>query len=329
VPTQLQPCRSDSKGFATVVFSLAALAERLRFAARSLRPRVGFVDSQPVYSLHHLGNRNIGDRECVPFTYFQGLATPRMRLVDLSLTDPLVSSLRDEVVVLGGGGLLNPWCWHEVIIPLLERRNKVIGWGIGHHHDDVPEHVYVKVASSDWRTSSARYQHSYPVEKFWICGLRDYGQPGEYVPCSSCMSPLFDRGYPVTHDVVIYQHGTLEPIAVTGWPAISNVGETSFAEVLAFLGSGRHVLTNSYHGVYWSVLLGRKVLLYEPWCSKFQMLKYAVQECDRSDWKEKLGQSSVHPGALAECRALNVRFATKVFGAIDEEIGRRRAGGGL
>ena len=155
-----------------------------------------------------------------------------------------------------------------------------------------------------------------------------YGQPGEYVPCSSCMSPLFDRSYSATSDVVIYRHAALEPIAVTGWPVISNVGEMSFAEVLAFLASGHHVLTNSYHGVYWSVLLGRKALLYEPWCSKFQMLRYAVPVCDRRDWREKLGQSSVHPGALAECRALNLRFAAKVFGAIDEEIGRRRAGVG-
>src|SRR6266849_5846489 len=190
------------EGFATLVASLAALAERLHLAVRSLRSRVDFGQPQPVYNLHHLGNRNIGDRECVPLSYFQGLATRRMRLVDLSLTDPLVSSLRDDLVVLGGGGLLNPWCWHEVILPLLERRNKVIGWGIGHHHDNVPEHAYSKVAPSDWRTSIARYQDSYPVEKLWICGLRDYGQPGEYVPCSSCMSPLFDRSYSATSDVV-------------------------------------------------------------------------------------------------------------------------------
>lgn len=75
-----------------MIASLTALAERIRLAARSRRSRVGFRDRQHVYNLHHLGNRNIGDRECVPLTYFQSLATPRMRLLDLSLTDPLVSS---------------------------------------------------------------------------------------------------------------------------------------------------------------------------------------------------------------------------------------------
>jgi hypothetical protein len=296
-----------------MMVSLATLIERLTAAVRQR-------GSRSIYNLHHLGNRNIGDRACVPLTYFRHLATPRMRLIDLSLTDARVSSLRDEFVVLGGGGLLNPWCWYEVIQPLLDRGNKVIGWGIGHHHDDVPQHAYAKVAPSDWRTSVSRYRDSYPVEKFWICGLRDYAQPGEYVPCSSCMSPLFDRTYPITNDVVIYQHATLEPIAVPGLPTIPNVGEASLAEVLAFLGSGHHVLTNSYHGLYWSILLGRKALLYEPWCSKFEMLRYAVPVCDRDDWRAKLHQSTVHPGALAECRALNARFAGKVFGAIDMEI---------
>ena len=303
---------------------LAALAKRFRRGAPIQRPAGRRDGPQPIYNLHHLKNRNIGDRACVPLTYFRSLATPRMRLMDVSLTDPLVSSLTDEIVVLGGGGLLLPWCWHKIIQPLLERRNKVIAWGIGHHHDDV--HVYKKVPRSDWRTSATAYQQNYPVESFWICGLRDDGQPGDYVPCSSCMSPLFDRKYAVIRDVVVYEHGALAPIAITGIPTISNVGEISLADVIGFLGSGRHVLTNSYHGMYWSILLGRKVLLYEPWCSKFQMLRYAVTVCDRDDWKEKLDLSKAYPEALAECRTLNRRFAAKVFGAIDAEILRRRAG---
>ncbi len=304
--------------------SLAVLVERLRHVARGLGPP-RFGQPSPVYNLHHLGNRNIGDRQCVPLHDFRHLATNRMRVVDMSLTDPLVASLHDELVVLGGGGLLNPWCWHEVILPLLERNNKVIGWGIGHHHDNVPAHHYSKVPASDWQSSIAHYQQSYPVEKLWMCGLRDHGQPVEYVPCSSCMSPLFDRTYPVTHEVVIYEHGALEPIAVTGVPTISNVGETSFAEVLAFLASGRYILTNSYHGAYWGILLGRRVLLYEPWCSKFRMLKFPLPACDRWNWNERLGQSSAYPGALAECRELNRRFAEKVFANLDDEIRRRRS----
>ena len=277
---------------------------------------------QPIYNLHHLGNRNIGDRACVPLTYFRHLLSRQMRPVDLSLTDASVSSLRDEFVILGGGGLLNPWCWNEVIEPLLARGNRMIGWGIGHHHDNVPGHAYAKVAASDWRTSILHYRDNYPVERFWICGVRDFGHADEYVPCSSCMSPLFDRTYSITNEIVVYQHGALDPIAIPGVPTISNVGEASLAEVLAFLGSAHHVVTNSYHGLYWSILLGRKVLLYEPWCSKFEMLRYEVPVCDRHDWREKLHAGVVHPCALAECRSLNARFAEKVFGAIEMETAR-------
>lgn len=284
-------------------------------------------EPQPVYNLHHLGNQNIGDRECMPLSYFARMANTHLRIVDMSLTDPLVSSLENQLVVLGGGGLLNPWCWHEAIQPLLERKNKVIGWGIGHHHDNVPAHLYSKVPTTDWRTSLERYRQDYPLEKLWLCGVRDYGQSFEYVPCSTCMSPLFDRAYRVPHEVLVYQHGALEPIQIADCPTMSNVGDSTSEQVIAFLASGRYVITNSYHGAYWGVLLGRKVVVYEPWCSKFRMLRFALPTCTREDWSEKLGQSTSYPGALAECRRLNVRFAKKVFLALDREARLRKSRG--
>ena len=72
--------------------SLAVLVERLRHVARGLGPP-RFGQPSPVYNLHHLGNRNIGDRQCVPLHDFRHLATNRMRVVDMSLTDPLVASV--------------------------------------------------------------------------------------------------------------------------------------------------------------------------------------------------------------------------------------------
>lgn len=281
-------------------------------------------DPRPVYNLHHLGNRNIGDRQCVPLHYFRTLATRRMRIVDLSLTDPVVDLLEGQLVVLGGGGLLNPWCWHKVIRPLLERNNKVIGWGIGHHHDNVPEHRGGLPAPVDWRASTEQYALEYPLKRLWMCAVRDYGYPFDYVPCCSCMSSAFSHDYEVTHEVVIYQHGALEPIAISGYPVISNVGETSFTEVIRFLAAGRHIITNSYHGALWGVLLGRKVLIYEPWCSKFEMLRYELPVCDRWDWTERLSQSIAYPGALAECRELSTVFARRVFAALDDEIRQRQ-----
>ena len=70
---------------------------------------------------------------------------------------------------------------------------------------------------------------------------------------------------------------------------MSNVGETPFEEVAGFLASGRVVVTNSYHGAYWTTLLGRPTLLWEPWCSKFLLLRYPHPWVGPGDWERAAG----------------------------------------
>lgn len=280
-----------------------------------------------IYNLQHLHNDNIGDRQCSPFIHFSSLADSRVQLIDMSLTDPAVRTLSDEIVILGGGGSLNPWCWHEVIQPLLARGNRLIAWGIGHHHDNVPTHRYPRVPAEDWHDSLARYARDYPLENFVLCGIRDYAMSREYVPCVSCMSPLFDRHYPVLHDIVLYEHGVLEPIAIEEAPRMSNLGAKSFEAVIAFLASGHTVITNSFHGAYWAQLLGRRVLVYEPWCTKFFTYKYPLTLAKREDWRRRLAECRIYPQALADSRDCNRRFAHKVFDYTHRVLGLHRPHG--
>ena len=56
------------------------------------------------------------------------------------------------------------------------------------------------------------------------------------------------------------------------------------------------------------------------------MLRFPVPLCTKEDWKEKLRRCVPDPGALAECRELNVRFARKVFAALDQETRLRQSG---
>ena len=53
-------------------------------------------------------------------------------------------------------------------------------------------------------------------------------------------------------------------------------GNTPFEDVVAFLGSGAVIVTNSYHGAYWATLLGRPTVLWNPWCSEILLLKYPL-----------------------------------------------------
>lgn len=266
--------------------------------------------SPTIYGIHHLSNNNVGDRYCRPWRYCSDLLPQPHRLIELGTTDPALKALAGEWVILGGGGMLHPWVWNEVVLPLLSNGNRVVAWGIGHHHDGV--HAYQERLESDWGRSVEHYGEQYAPGRFALCGYRDAVPGLPYAPCCTCMDPAFD-GTPA-HDLeaVIYEHGALPPIAIRGFPRMSNVGSASLAEVAAFLGRARTVITNSYHGTYWATLLGCRVVIYEPWCTKFSLLRYPHPAADRSDWEEHLSFGVRYPRALSECRAATVEFAQRL-----------------
>lgn len=123
---------------------------------------------------------------------------------------------------------------------------------------------------------------------FDLVGSRDRGVKGaEWVPCPSCMSPYFDKEYEVQHEAVYYRNGTDLPNVEI--PASTN--RVPLKEAIAFLGSAETVHTNSYHGMYWAMLLGKKVVVDNPYCSKFFQMQ---------------------PASLEECREANIKFDEKV-----------------
>lgn len=93
------------------------------------------------------------------------------------------------------------------------------------------------------------------------------------VPCASCMHPAFDEVLDAKpqHDVVRYSAARrVEVQAPSDAPHMTNEDGT-IEEAIAFLASGRKVITSSYHGAYWAQLLGRDVETVS-WGSKFDYL---------------------------------------------------------
>jgi hypothetical protein len=217
----------------------------------------------------------------------------------------------DHDVLLGGGGLLarDPFAAGVQYISK-HTRGLLIGWGIGHNS-------YTGLGES----------LSYPdcLRRFTLLGVRDYGQGLPYVPCVSCLSPLFDRACEVRHEVVVYRHGKKPwPLQIgAGIPVMQNTEATrvpgggsemcaAFGRVIEFLSHAEIILTNSYHGMYWGVLLGKKVLAV-PFSTKFYALKYKIPFLKNDDWRQHLRDARVYPEALDECRSLNRSFYEKVL----------------
>lgn len=263
-----------------------------------------------VFAIHHLSNQNIGDRYCTPWIYFRDVLGSDVVFREVATTDPWVRHLHNSFVLLGGGGLLHPYPWNEVILPLYRNGNALIAWGIGHHNDGI--HAHRGKIMQDWKESESRYLQEYPLHVFDLAGLRDWGVGPVYCPCSTCMHPAFDIPRLPRRDIVLYEHAALEPMALDGFPRMSNVGNASMEAVLDFLGSSELVITNSYHGAYWATLLGRKVLIYEPWCTKFDLMKYPHLFCTRNTWRECTASARAYTGTLEECRAENRLFASAV-----------------
>ena len=72
------------------------------------------------------------------------------------------------------------------------------------------------------------------------------------------------------------------------------------------------IVTDSYHAMYWSMLLGKKVVVV-PNSSKFFDFKYHPVYSSFQDFESQLYKTQSYSGVLAECREVNLKFADKVF----------------
>ena len=208
--------------------------------------------------------------------------------------------VRDDPIVLSGGGLLN--CldeWNRNINKCLLLSTNVIGWGIGFnlHHG-----TKVKIPLD--------------IHKFRLLGVRDATPPchAQHVPCSVCKHPLLPHLVDVTP---VRQLGVCEhihhPIPIPGDAKITNGAKQK--DLVRFLAESRCVLTNSYHSVVLCHLLGRAVVLYGGFSQKFDTLSRPVTRFSghiERDMEAAIKLAESAPPSLEESCRINDAFYDKV-----------------
>jgi len=236
-------------------------------------------------NLYHRNTNNIGDLSCSPARYFG------IDCVEDDLSEYMQYVEQD--IIFGGGMLLKKMGKWKV---LSQVQGLKIGWGIGH---------------ARYRQGDGPFDYSKTpfLKQFDLLGVRDFGIGLKYVPCPSCMSVLFDKTYEMTRPVVFYENSEAKPLL--GSPRFGNEAQ-SMQEVLEFLGSAELIVTSSYHGVYWSMLLGRKVIAV-PFNSKFYTFRHDIPKCELKDWRSKRKEAAIYSGFLEESRELNRRFHERVL----------------
>lgn len=263
-----------------------------------------------VVNLHRYDPTNIGDYYCGVHHYFDNLKGKHLDIFDYKREDPQIrdnwfEQVTQNSLIIGGGGLLNREGF-DLQMKLFEqlgaKGKKTVLWGLGHNAKSAS--VYGKVASYNVDTS-----------KFGLVGVRDYGMKENWVPCASCLHPIFDKAWGVENEVgVIFHKKTLSDAKVQkqfeAFPSTAN--NAVFEDVVRFIGQTDTVLTDSYHAMYWSLMLGKKVVVF-PNSSKFYDFKYqpVISSFDR--WQADLKKVQSYSGVLEDCRQTNLTFAEKAF----------------
>ncbi len=263
--------------------------------------------------IHLRRTDNIGDLSSCPAEGWEEYDDcPRL---DMSEVDRLPRSMP---IIVGGGGLLWKGGWKFILEHA--RKRPVIVWGVGLNHSD---------------ESEAQDETGLIVEALNNCllaGLRNldfalkFGF--EFVPCASCMNPLFEdfrrmrehsveiqSVLPMT-PLVTYEHKDRR-FAFRGVPSKTNRAE-SLNDVLSFLMGADRVVTNSFHGAYWSLLLGCRVTLWDPghFGTRFSALLLELEQRVRTVRQAKESAGVSLPGYFKECVDLNQNFKKQVDAAL-------------
>ncbi len=255
-----------------------------------------------VYNLFTYGENNVGDESSGPSLYFDIPNCEPHNVRNFRELD-----LINSFVILGGGGhihLPSP-NYNDGRIDWIDEMSKcsykIMTWGIGHNIYELKKDIVFPESLND--------------KKFVLHGFRDQDQKYNWVPCASCMSNLFDRKYKITNDFVVYEN-IASRLPDLSYPRLDN-DNRKMSDVVKFLGSAKCILTNSYHGAYWGLLLGRSVVIIDPFSSKFYNLHPSVVISNLNDFKKDSFSAKTDTKFLDICRNKNKEHYKKVMEIIN------------
>lgn len=266
--------------------------------------------NEGVVNLHRIDPKNAGDFYSAPHHYFDEFEDTQLDIFDYKdpdngITDRWIEKVSSNALIIGGGGFLNRSSFSKQIHlfeDLATKGKKTVLWGVGHN-------------SKDPKEFGKLLDYNIDVNNFGLVGTRDYNAPGDWVPCVSCMNPIFDKKFEASQEIgIVFHKKTLKQKSIISlfkdYPTTSNT--TDLNSLVDFIGKSDTIITDSYHAMYWSMLLEKKVVVI-PNSSKFFDFKYSPAISDFNSCLDKVKNAQRYSGLLPECRNINQEFAQKVF----------------
>lgn len=256
-----------------------------------------------VIFIHRKDPMNTGDIMSCPANLMED--NENLKIYDI-LDPDIINICKDKNIILGGGGLISSF-FLPALNKIIENSKNIYSWGIGINTPTI------RSLNSDIRGLEIPYSDIKKlVSTFKISSLRDNCNINGslHVPCVSCMHPAFlnPEFEKITNEVILFNHRRLEIFNHNNLPCLTNMA--SFTEIIKFLKSSKIIITSSYHGAYWGLLLGREVWTI-PWSAKFLNIDKKINIIEYSQinniaYKNYL---DVSRSFYNECRLKNLQFA--------------------
>ena len=211
--------------------------------------------------------KNIRDlSQCAPESSSDSpLFNPSSEIVARDISKPETwANEHWEAVIVGGGGLLGPPIFDTGWQALQRIKTRVAIFGVGQN-----------LRRGQTPSPAVREFLTQETGSHFFRRMRDYDFGEEFSPCPSMVSQGLAcfADLPKSESAVGYWHnGRRVPRGFRKLPFLTNVNP-DFDAVLRHLAAGQEVVTNSYHGLIWSKVLGGDVKLIDgKWSSKFKGL---------------------------------------------------------
>ncbi len=276
------------------------------------------------------GGSNAGDVLSDPSLYFRKTfgRVHRLSWHRLERMSDRGSLPSNCLIILGGGGVLDASERRARLLDTLSTDNQLVLWGVGTNR---PNQAAVTRQLND----DESLVQAYSLQRSILVGLRDFhreprGAPPSgigYVPCASGMMRNLHKTFGQKRSVGIIKHAFLNETAPykleNSIPRISmNLKRFSIGRILRFIAESEAIYTESYHAAYWSLLMGKKVIVQAPTSSKFFTLQYPVTFASSSlEVDLERANTAPFPTFLEGARARNRIFNSQVVDVINSQRG--------
>ena len=244
--------------------------------------------------VHIIDYKNLGDSFCCPREISAWPDAPEVDIRKLSDGD--------TPIIVGGGGLLHTG--EDAWIEKVSQSRPCFVWGIGlNYHEKAPD---------DW-PRFLRHCRLVGLRDRWLSRSNGF----EWAPCPSVLK--FDwkeaRKVAPAHPIITYSHYNY-PLLKRG-PFMTNFDDKTIEEVVSFLASGETIVTNTYHGILWGMLLRRRVIVMKPFSCRFFLFSPPLEFVENQmqlEWR--LLQKPELPDILDEYRQRSLAFKAKLEVAV-------------